>query len=112
MSKYLKAVISHMTSDPGAIDHAHIGAASCSVLMIMGIWLNLGEVFIVGTLLFGALICGICVEIVQRMERAADSETGEWLGHSGPHQKTARKSILDIIVTWWFLVTYYKLLKK
>jgi len=112
MTKYLKEIISHMTSNPNAIYHAHIGAGSCIVLTITAIWLSLGEVFIISMLLFGSLIGGVGTEIAQRIQRSRDSETGVWLGFSGPHQNTTRKSILDAIITWWFLVTYTRLITK
>jgi len=112
MSKYLKEIISHMTSNPEAIDLAHIGAVSYSVLTLIAIWCGLGGVLIIIMLLFGSLIGGICTEIVRRIQRSRDKESGIWLGFNGPNQNTTRMSILDVIITWWFLVTYYQLLKK
>jgi len=112
MYKYLKDNISHISSNPEAIDLARVGAVGCIVLTTIAVWCGLGGVVIINMLLFGALIVGIYVELIKRITRASDSETGVWLGYSGPHQNTARKSILNVIITWWFLVTYYKILKK
>jgi len=113
MSKYFRnEVISYMTSYPEAINHAHIGVVSCVVLTLIAIWCGLGGVFIISMLLFGSLIGGICTEIVTRIQRSRDKESGVWFGFNGPNQNTPRTYILDAMIAWWFLVTYYQLLKK
>jgi len=82
-----------MKSDPNALKHADFGMATCFFTILLFV---LGFVPAI-LILIAPFLTGVAIEVVQRVQRyVSDSE-----------QNTNIESLLDIMQTGLFYVTFY-----
>jgi hypothetical protein len=99
----MNVITKHMIDDENAVTHAHFGLGSF-VLASVAFALGFASFYWVLT---ASLIMGVAIELVQRVQRAVDWRTFKWLGFTGEHQNSFKESVLDVMQTWLFTVTYY-----
>ena len=94
-------IIDHMKSDPNAVKHADAGMIAFFVSVLAFVTLGMPFVFV----FIAPFIMGVVIEIVQRFQRAFKDWKFVGFTHSG--QNTIKESVLDVMQTGFFYVTYY-----
>ena len=99
-------IIQHMKDDDNALKHAYWGRFTFAITLALGIVLGLDWWVIAATSLFAPFaIAGAGIEVIQRFQRARD-KNGKWLGFFHDGQNSIKESLLDMMQTGLFYITY------
>ena len=90
-----------MKSDPNALKHADAGMIAFFAGVLAFVTLNMPFLLV----FIAPFIMGVAIEIMQRFQRAwRDSK---FLGFTHSGQNTIKESMLDVMQTGLFYVTFY-----
>ena len=89
----MNQIIQHMITDPNALKHADAGLYTFMLSVLAFIILMINPLYA----LVMPFVTGVGIEVYQRIERAIKHKT----------QNTIKESVLDVMQTGLFYVTYW-----
>ena len=105
----MNIITQHMIDDDNAVKHADLGLASFA-LACLGFMFGLLPWY---AMPLSPFAMGALIELKQRVWRSFIIVGGfKWLGFTGKHQNSMQESLLDVMQTGLFSVTYYVNRKK
>ena len=101
----MNIITKHMIDDDNAVGHAHAGLVAFAIVCF-GFMFGLLPWYAMPAAPFAM---GALIELKQRVWRSFIIVERKflWLGFTGKHQNSTQESLLDVMQTWLFMVTYY-----